>query len=156
MVQLAERRIRYEAELDHSFAKEMTGRIGDESLRHCIQCGTCSSTCPVSLYMDYTPRRIVAMTREGFKDDVLGGCHYINGNYKALRRYKLLKRVLEQMGIEDKRVRLEWIAASEGEKVQRVINEMTEEIKELGPMKLPPTARSSSASSACKFSMTSC
>lgn len=71
MVELAKRRIRYEAELDHSFADELTERIGDDSLRQCIQCGTCSSTCPVSLYMDYTPRRIVAMTREGFKEDVL-------------------------------------------------------------------------------------
>lgn len=71
MTKLAERRIRYEAELDRSFAEEMTERIGNDSIRHCIQCGTCSATCPVTLYMDYTPRRIVAMTREGFKDDVL-------------------------------------------------------------------------------------
>jgi quinone-modifying oxidoreductase, subunit QmoC len=37
----------------------------------CIQCGTCSATCPMSIYMDYTPRKIIAMTRAGFKHDVL-------------------------------------------------------------------------------------
>ncbi|MBZ0254830.1 4Fe-4S dicluster domain-containing protein [bacterium] len=65
------RSIKYEAELDSNFCDEIMESAGSESLRHCIQCGTCSSTCPVSLYMDFTPRRIVAMVREGFKDEVL-------------------------------------------------------------------------------------
>ncbi len=89
------------------------------------------------------PQFVVAAMREGADGVLIGGCHpgdchYIEGNYKALRRFKMLKRVLQSMGIEDKRVRLEWIAASEGEKVQRVINEMTAEIKELGPLHLAP------------------
>ncbi len=66
-----QRSIKYEEELDSNFCQEIMEDVGSESLRHCIQCGTCSSTCPVSLYMDYTPRRIVAMVREGFKDEVL-------------------------------------------------------------------------------------
>mgnify|MGYP000249115229 CR=1 FL=1 len=66
-----ERRIRYEAELDPSFAREIIALSGSPSLMECIQCGTCSSACPLSLYMDYTPRRIIAMVREGFKQEVL-------------------------------------------------------------------------------------
>ncbi|MCS7310816.1 MAG: hydrogenase iron-sulfur subunit, partial [Armatimonadetes bacterium] len=55
-----------------------------------------------------------------------GDCHYVEGNYKTLRRYHLLKRVLRDLGIEPERLRLEWIAASEGEKVAKTINEMVE------------------------------
>lgn len=65
-----------------------------------------------------------------------GDCHYQAGNYKALRRYKLLKKLLRQLGIEEERVRLEWISASEGEKVKRVVDEMTEELKKLGPLRI--------------------
>lgn len=66
-----------------------------------------------------------------------GDCHYAEGNYKMLRRFSMLQRVLQDMGIEQKRVRLEWISAAEGEKVKRVINEMVEEIRKLGPLNLP-------------------
>ncbi|MCD6338306.1 MAG: hydrogenase iron-sulfur subunit [Verrucomicrobia bacterium] len=66
-----------------------------------------------------------------------GDCHYVEGNYKALRRFRMLQRMLDQMGIERERVRLEWISAAEGEKVQRVINEMTEQVRALGPLNLP-------------------
>ncbi len=60
-------------------------------------------------------------------------CHYISGNFKALRRIKLLKRVLEQFGIEPERVRLEWISASEGDKFAAVVKDMVEQLKKLGP-----------------------
>jgi len=60
-------------------------------------------------------------------------CHYISGNFKALRRIKLLKKVLEQFGIEPERVRLEWISASEGDKFAAVVKDMVEEIKKIGP-----------------------
>jgi F420-non-reducing hydrogenase iron-sulfur subunit len=63
-----------------------------------------------------------------------GDCHYQEGNYKALRRYKLLKRLLPDYGIEPERVRLEWIAASEGERFATVVNEFTEQVRELGPL----------------------
>jgi F420-non-reducing hydrogenase iron-sulfur subunit len=64
-----------------------------------------------------------------------GDCHYQEGNYKALRRYILLKKILKDFGIEEERLRLEWISASEGDKVQKVVNEMVEIIKKLGPIK---------------------
>ena len=66
----------------------------------------------------------------------LGDCHYQEGNYKARRRIELLRAVLRDLGVEDQRLRLEWISASEGEKVQRVCNEMTEELRRLGPLRL--------------------
>ncbi|UCD75974.1 MAG: 4Fe-4S dicluster domain-containing protein [Phycisphaerales bacterium] len=65
------RRIKYQNELDLGFGKVMTSIPGAEDLLRCIQCGTCSSTCPLSIYMDHTPRKIIAMTRAGFKDEVL-------------------------------------------------------------------------------------
>ena len=66
-----------------------------------------------------------------------GDCHYIEGNYKALRRFRLLRRLLAQLGIEEQRVRLEWISAAEGDKVRSVINEMVGHIRALGPLGLP-------------------
>jgi F420-non-reducing hydrogenase iron-sulfur subunit len=66
-----------------------------------------------------------------------GDCHYSDGNYKTMRRFEMLRRMLRQMGVEDKRVRLEWISASEGERVKIVVNEMTEQIRELGPLGMP-------------------
>jgi len=89
------------------------------------------------------PQFVMEAFREGADGVLIGGCHpgdchYQAGNYKALRRYILLKRFMKEMGIEEGRFRLEWIAASEGDKVQRVINEMTETIRKLGPLHLEP------------------
>jgi F420-non-reducing hydrogenase iron-sulfur subunit len=65
-----------------------------------------------------------------------GDCHYQEGNYKALRRMHLLRRVLASMGIEADRFRLEWISASEGDKVRAVVNDMVEKVRALGPLDL--------------------
>lgn len=65
-----------------------------------------------------------------------GDCHYQEGNFKALRRVLLLKRILTQFGIDERRVRLEWISASEAEKFARVSTEFTEEVRTLGPLRL--------------------
>ncbi|HOD66014.1 MAG TPA: 4Fe-4S dicluster domain-containing protein [candidate division Zixibacteria bacterium] len=64
-------KIRYESELDHHFADEIASIPGGDKLFRCIQCGTCSGMCPLSSYMDYTPRQIVAMIRAGFRGEVL-------------------------------------------------------------------------------------
>ena len=65
-----------------------------------------------------------------------GDCHYQEGNYKALRRFHLLKRVLMGMGIEEERFRLEWISAAEADKLRDVMNDMVEKVRALGPLHL--------------------
>lgn len=69
-----------------------------------------------------------------------GDCHYQEGNFKTLRRVLLLKRVLRGFGIDDRRLRLEWISASEAEKFARVATEFAEEVRALGPLKLETAA----------------
>jgi F420-non-reducing hydrogenase iron-sulfur subunit len=64
-----------------------------------------------------------------------GDCHYREGNYKALRRFLLLRRLVKQMGIEEERLRLEWISAAEGDRVRTVINEMVNQLKQLGSLR---------------------
>jgi quinone-modifying oxidoreductase subunit QmoC len=64
-------KIKYQSEVDPTFAEWLTGMPGGERLHHCIQCGTCSGACPLSGYMDYSPRKIINMARAGFKDEVL-------------------------------------------------------------------------------------
>ncbi len=63
---------RFEAQLDAGFAAEIAAIPDGIKLHECIQCGTCTAACPMSAYMDYTPRRLIAMTRAGCRDDVLG------------------------------------------------------------------------------------
>ena len=60
-----------------------------------------------------------------------GDCHYQEGNYNCLRRARLLRRVLRDMGIEEDRFRLEWISAAEGDRVREVINDMVERLRRL-------------------------
>lgn len=62
-----------------------------------------------------------------------GDCHYQEGNYKALRRYHLLKRMLVDLGIEEERFRLEWISAAEADKLRDVMNDMIQQVRALGP-----------------------
>jgi F420-non-reducing hydrogenase iron-sulfur subunit len=64
-----------------------------------------------------------------------GECHYVTGNIKALRRFKLLKRVLCQMGVEEERVQLVWASASEGTVLAAAINRMTKQLRALGPLR---------------------
>ncbi|NOX90746.1 MAG: heterodisulfide reductase [Calditrichaeota bacterium] len=65
------RKVKYEAELDPSFTKWVSTVPGGERIRECFQCGTCSSICPLSVYMDISPRRLIAMADAGFKEEVL-------------------------------------------------------------------------------------
>jgi F420-non-reducing hydrogenase iron-sulfur subunit len=80
---------------------------------------------------------------EAFKDGADGvlvagchlpsDCHYISGNFKALRRITLLKETLKELGIEPERVRLEWVSASEGDKFASIVRDMVEDLKKIGP-----------------------
>lgn len=65
------RRFKYEVELDQGFRDRVAKLAYGENLLKCIQCGTCSATCPVSHYMDFTPRRVIALVRAGYKEEVL-------------------------------------------------------------------------------------
>jgi coenzyme F420-reducing hydrogenase delta subunit len=84
------------------------------------------------------PKYVIKALLEG-ADAVLvsgcnpGDCHYINGNYKARRRMKLLKAILPQYGFEPERLRLTWIAASDGVLLAEIMNDLADEIKALGP-----------------------
>jgi F420-non-reducing hydrogenase iron-sulfur subunit len=63
-----------------------------------------------------------------------GDCHYKEGNFKTLRRHAILKKMLKEFGIEEERLRLDWVSASEGDKFVRVVTEMVEDIRKLGPL----------------------
>jgi F420-non-reducing hydrogenase iron-sulfur subunit len=65
-----------------------------------------------------------------------GDCHYQEGNFKALRRTVLLRKMLHQFGVEPERLRLEWISASEAERVRDVTTQFTEQIRQLGPLRM--------------------
>lgn len=64
-----------------------------------------------------------------------GDCHYKEGNLQALKRYGVLKRVLGQFGIAEDRLRLDWISAGEGDKFVQVVSDMTERMRQLGPLR---------------------
>ena len=86
-----------------------------------------------------TPHFILAAFGKGADGILIGGCHpgdchYIEGNYKAMRRVDLTKKLLNQFGIEPERLRLEWISASEGARFAQVVTEFTNQIKKIGPL----------------------
>ncbi|RME75507.1 MAG: hydrogenase iron-sulfur subunit [Chloroflexi bacterium] len=66
-----------------------------------------------------------------------GECHYLEQNFKALRRYLLLRRLLTQMGVEPARVRLVWASAAEGVRLAAEIDRFVEEVRRLGPLNWP-------------------
>ncbi len=66
-----------------------------------------------------------------------GECHYIEQNYKAMRRFHMTKHMLAQMGVDDDRVRLVWASAAEGQLLADSINKFVEDIRALGPLRWP-------------------
>lgn len=64
--------IRTEADRSPEFARWITSLPGAEKVRECMHCGLCSASCPLFAYMDYSPRQLMHLGREGFRDDVLG------------------------------------------------------------------------------------
>ena len=64
-------KVKFEEELDRKFLDEIKEKSFSKEIDRCIQCGTCSSSCPMVTYMDYPPRKIIAMVKGGFKDEVL-------------------------------------------------------------------------------------
>uniref|UniRef100_A0A7C4YRS5 Hydrogenase iron-sulfur subunit n=1 Tax=candidate division WOR-3 bacterium TaxID=2052148 RepID=A0A7C4YRS5_UNCW3 len=87
------------------------------------------------------PAYIIKGLLEGADAVVIGGCHpgdchYINGNYKTRRRVKIIKTIFKTLGLGDERIFLKWISASEGVKFAKTMNDITEEIRKLGPNEL--------------------
>jgi F420-non-reducing hydrogenase iron-sulfur subunit len=85
------------------------------------------------------PQFVIEAFAKGADGVLIGGCHpndchYQEGNYKCRRRYELLKRVVQEMGIEDGRFRLEWISAAEADRLRVVMEQMVARLKELGPL----------------------
>lgn len=93
------------------------------------------------------PAHILEAFKDGADGVLVAGCHppndchYISGNLKAKRRVAMLKKLMEQMGMDPDRLRLEWVSAAEGEKFARVVTEFTNMLKEKGPspLKAAPT-----------------
>ena len=66
-----------------------------------------------------------------------GECHYLEQNYKTLRRYLLLRRTLSQLGIEPERIKLVWASAAEGVRLAKEIGKFVEEIRAIGSLNWP-------------------
>jgi F420-non-reducing hydrogenase iron-sulfur subunit len=66
-----------------------------------------------------------------------GDCHYVEQNYKALRRFLLLRRTLAQLGIEPERLNLVWASAAEGAIFTNEVNKFVEQVRALGPLNWP-------------------
>lgn len=87
------------------------------------------------------PEHVLTAFREGADGVLIGGCHpgdchYQTGNYQTLKRVILLKKMLEQLGLEAGRLRLEWVSAAEGRRLAEVVTAFSEEIRRLGPLKV--------------------
>lgn len=111
----------------------------------CDQAGTSRMQRPANLRVmrvmcsgRVEPDMVVEALRRG-ADGVLigachiGDCHYVNGNFKTVRRMPVLKEYIKQMGFDPHRVRLEHISASEGAELTEIVKEYVAELKEIGP-----------------------
>jgi len=65
----------------------------------------------------------------------IGECHYDSGNHRTAKRIPVLKSLMELVGLEPERIRLDWVSASEGDKFSKVVTEFNETIQALGPAK---------------------
>jgi len=64
-----------------------------------------------------------------------GDCHYHEGNHKALRRHHLLRPMLAQLGIDERRLVLDWVSMSEGDKFVDLCTRTVDTLRELGPLR---------------------
>ncbi|MEW5937273.1 MAG: hydrogenase iron-sulfur subunit [Candidatus Thermoplasmatota archaeon] len=85
------------------------------------------------------PNMVIDPLTQGIADGVLvcgchpGDCHYQTGNEKAKARADAIVLMLQDLGLEEERFRLEWVSASEGPKFAKIAREMVETIRKLGP-----------------------
>lgn len=87
-----------------------------------------------------TPRLIIEALLRGADGVFVGGCHtpgdchYIHGNFKAFKRVYLLRKLLGQLGIDPRRVRIEWISSTEAKKLAESLKEFLVELEGIGPL----------------------
>ncbi|MFW9946061.1 MAG: hydrogenase iron-sulfur subunit [Candidatus Odinarchaeota archaeon] len=65
----------------------------------------------------------------------IGDCHYLEGNYEAVKKFEMTQKFLKIIGLED-RIRLDWVSASEGQRYSEVVTKFVNDIKEIGPSPL--------------------
>jgi F420-non-reducing hydrogenase iron-sulfur subunit len=70
-----------------------------------------------------------------------GDCHYSEGNYHARRRYALMHRFLDFVGIDEERLHIDWVSAAEGHRFAQVVGTFTDQVQRLGPWKGTPRRR---------------
>jgi len=86
------------------------------------------------------PQFVLDAFEKGADGVLIGGCHtpndchYLTGNFKAFKRYLMTKKLLAEASIEPERLRLEWISATEGRKLAKLVTEFVDYIKKLGPL----------------------
>lgn len=83
---------------------------------------------------------IIRAFQKGADDVVIAGCHpgdchYSTGNYYTRRRFSIFINLLEYLGIEKERFKIDWISAAEANKFATVMNEVLENVYKLGPNK---------------------
>jgi F420-non-reducing hydrogenase iron-sulfur subunit len=71
----------------------------------------------------------------------IGDCHYLTGNHKTMARMPLVRQVLADLGIERERFVHEWVSAAEGEKFARLVRQVTEQVRSVGPLNWPQRMR---------------
>jgi len=107
---MLEREVVYESVLDHDFLDEIYSLPGGQEIKKCIQCGTCSGSCPQGAVMDYAPRRIFSFIRAGFRDEVLSS----NTIWYCSSCYSCAVRCPKEIKITDVMYALKRIAIKEG------------------------------------------
>jgi quinone-modifying oxidoreductase, subunit QmoC len=105
-----ERDIVLEASTRRDFVDELHAVPGGERVRDCIQCGTCSGSCPVSYYMDNPPRKLLAMLRAGLREQVLSS----SSIWLCTSCYMCTLRCPRQIAVTDIMYGLKRIAIAEG------------------------------------------
>lgn len=93
-----------------TFMQEICSIPGGEGVQLCIQCGTCSASCPNANRMDYAPRELIAMARAGMRDEVLSS----NSMWLCLSCYLCTVRCPKGVKITDLMHTLDHLAVRRG------------------------------------------
>src|SRR5512143_1412263 len=123
----AQETVLYEKAMDHKFLDEVYEIPGGERIRDCIQCGTCSGSCPVSWAMEETPRQLFAMIRAGMRDRVLDSLTI----WTCASCYQCAGRCPQEIKITDIMYALKRMAIRESRKRSRKARALSEEFVRL-------------------------